>query len=141
MSPTGLGKIIACFSNFIGHPSVLKVGMQINSFWMILITSKQIILQQLLYLIATKASREQQDNITNVLILRLCRVRDSPLGLGRKSSLSLGNSVCAVRAAAHGEGPWQQPGPHSAQQFLSPWLIGQKILISQLAKIRASAVI
>lgn len=41
---------------------------------MILITSKQIILQQLLYLIATKASREQQENITNVLILRLCRV-------------------------------------------------------------------
>lgn len=37
---------------------------------MILITSRQIILQQLLYLIATKASREQQDNITNVLILR-----------------------------------------------------------------------
>lgn len=79
MSTTGLRKIIAGFSNFIGHPSVLKVGTQINSFWMTLITSKQIILQQLFHPMATKASKEQQDNIPNILILRLCRLWDSPL--------------------------------------------------------------
>lgn len=39
---------------------------------MTLIRSLQIILQQLFYPMATKASREQQDNIPNILIL--CRL-------------------------------------------------------------------
>lgn len=108
VSTTGLGKIIACFSNFIGHPSVLKVGTQIKSFWIILITSKLIILQQLFYPMASKASGGQQDNITNVFILRLCRVWDSPLGLRRKSLLPLGNSVLLERLLMerdHGSSP------------------------------------